>query len=149
MSVDTITRVNAYFKTNVADALSLFTIYKNVNEDLPEPSSGPFVNLWIEPDEDNIYTDGGGYKETGLIIAQVRVEQGQSSLILHSIMDSIKVAFRQLELLPVGLEEGKINIEQIIPSNAGTVPREQANKGRGSNLPWRRWDLLINYSKRE
>ena len=36
MSVDTIERVNAYFKSAVADVLPVFTIYKNVNQDLPE-----------------------------------------------------------------------------------------------------------------
>jgi len=149
MSVDTITRINAHFKTSVEDVLGVFTIYKNVNEGLPEPSSGPFINLWIEPDEDDIYTDGGGYKETGQIIAHVRIEQGQSTLDLHSIIDSIKVAFRQLELPPTGTEEGQINIGAMSPSNGGTVPREQANKGRGSNLPWRRWDIIMNYTKRQ
>lgn len=149
MSVDTITRINDYFKTNVATPLSLFTIYKNVNEDSPEPSSGPFVNLWVEASDDDIYSDGGGYRENGIIIAQIRIEQGESSLLLHSIADSIKVAFRQLQLSPTGIEEGQINIAAIEPSNAGTIPREQAGRGRGSNKPWRGWDVFINYSKRE
>lgn len=147
MSVDTIERINAYFKANVADTLGLFTIYKNVNADLPEPSSGPFVNLWIEASLDTLLTDGGDYQEDGIVIAQVYIEQGQSTLILHSIMDSIKIAFRQLILKPTGLEVGTITIEDIEPSNSGTVPREKANKGRGSNRPWRKWDLFLTYSK--
>jgi hypothetical protein len=149
MSVDTITRINAYFKANVADTYPVFTIYKNVNEDLPEPASGPFVNLWVEPSLDTLLTDGGNYQEDGLIIAQVYIEQGQSTLELHSIIDAIKVAFRQLQLKPTGGEEGTIAIEDIEPSNSGTVPRERANKGRGSNRPWRKWDVFLTYSKYE
>ena len=149
MSVDTIERINAYFKSAVADVYPVFTIYKNVNEDLPEPASGPFVNLWVEPSLDTLLTDGGNYQEDGQIIAQVRIEQGQSSLQLHSIIDAIKVAFRQLQLAPTGLETGTINIEDIEPSNAGTVDREKASRGRGSNSPWLQWEVCMFYSKYE
>jgi len=149
MSVDTIERVNAYFKSAVADVLPVFTIYKNVNQDLPEPSSGPFVNLWIEPSLDTLLSDGDTYQENGQIIAQVRIEQGQSTLELHRVIDAIKVAFRQLRLEPTGLETGTITVGEIEPSNAGTVDREKASRGRGSNRPWRQWDVFLNYSKYE
>ena len=149
MSVDTIERVNAYFKSAVADVLPVFTVYKNVNQDLPEPASGPFVNLWIEPSLNTLLSDGDTYQENGQIIAQVRIEQGQSSLELHRVIDAIKVAFRQLRLEPTGSEVGTITIADIEPSNAGTVDREKASRGRGSNRPWRQWDVFLNYSKYE
>lgn len=149
MSVDTITRVNAYFKTNVADVLNLFTIYKNDNKDLLEPSSGPFVNLWVDSASDDIYTDGKKYIETGQVIAQIRIEEGESTLRLEIIGDAIRNAFRDLKLKPTGGEEGQIDIGSIEPSNAGTIPREKANKGRAGSRPWRGLDLFLNYSKRD
>ncbi len=149
MSVDTIERVNAYFKSAVADILPVFTIYKNVNDDLPEPSSGPLVKLWVEPSLDTLLTDANQYQEDGIVIFQVFMEQGQSTLLIHSIMDSIKVAFRQKKLTATGLETGDIYFEDMDFSNSGTVDREQANRGRGGNRPWRKWDMFITYSKYE
>lgn len=144
MSVDTIERVNAYFKSAVADVIPVFTIYKNVNFDLPESSSGPMVKLWIEPDLDTLLTDSNQYQEDGVVVAQVFIEEGQSTLLLHSIMDAIKVAFRQKKL---SNSSSDIYFEDIDFSNGGSVPREQAGRGRGSNKEWRKWDMFITYSK--
>lgn len=143
MSVDTITRVNAYFETNVADVIPVFTIYKNVNENLPEPGSGSFVKLWVEPSLDQLFTDGGKYQESGVIIAQIYVEEGESTLELHSISDVIKIAFRQLQLEPIGGEIGTITVSDIETANRGTV----ATEDYGSNISWRRWDVFITYAK--
>ena len=144
MSVDTIERVNAYFKSAVADVYPVFTLYKNVNENLPEPSSGPMVKLWIEPDLDTLLTDANQYQEDGIVIAQIFIEEGQSTLLIHKIMDAIKVAFRQKKLSD---SSSDIYFEDIDFSNGGTVPREQADRGRGSSLEWRKWDMFITYSK--
>jgi hypothetical protein len=145
MSVDTIERVNEYFKAAVADVLPVFTIYKNVNENLPESSSGPMVKLWVEPDFDSLLTDADQYQEHGIVIAQVFIEEGESSLLLHSIMDSIKVAFRSKKL--VDPSSDIFFYDDIEFSNGGTVPREQGNRGRGSTREWRKWDMFIPYSK--
>lgn len=144
MSVDTIERVNAYFKSAVADVFPIFTIYKNVNFDLPEPSSGPFVNLWIEPDLDTLLTDANQYQEDGVVIAQILLEEGQSTLLIHSVMDAIKVAFRQKKLSD---SSSDIYFEDMDFSNGGSVTREHADRGRGSNIEWRKWDMFITYSK--
>lgn len=149
MSVDTIQRVNAYFKANIEDVLPVYTIYENENEGLEESASGPMVKLWVEPDIDTVYTDGGTYQEDGIIIAQIYIEQGQSTLRLHSIADSIKTAFRQVQLPPnvPTTENSIIAFEDIDFANRGTIDREGANRGYGSNRPWRRWDVFITYSK--
>ena len=100
MSVDTITRINAYFKAQIADIFPVYTIYDNENLGIPESSDGPMVKLFVEPAIDEILSDGGLFKEQGEFSAQIFVEVGESSLILHDISDSIINAFRQVTLEP-------------------------------------------------
>lgn len=145
MSVDTITRINDYFKSAVADVLPVYTRYKNQNKNLPE-TSGAMVDLWVEPDSDDLYTDALEYQEDGVVIAIVKIEEGESSLKLHEIMDAIKAAFRQHKITGGA---GDICFTDIRHSNSGTVPRENASRGYGSNTPWRVWRIFINYSKYE
>ena len=143
MSVDTITRVNAYFKAQIEDIFPVYTIYDNDNLGLPESSDGPMVKLFVEPAIDNILTDNALYQEDGVIIAQIFVEIGESSLILHQIADDIKTAFRQVTLEPTfTTENSAIQFEDIEFANAGTVAKES-----GGNIEWKRWDVFVTYSK--
>ena len=143
MSVDTIERINAYFEANITDVIPVYTIFKNVNEGLPESGSGPFIKLWVEPSDDFLLTDGGQYQEDGIVIAQVFVEEGESTLILHEIMDQIKLVFRQLQMSPTGTEIGLIAFEPMEFSNSGTVTTEDFS----SSISWRKWDMFMPYSK--
>jgi len=143
MSVDTITRVNAYFKAQIEDIFPVYTIYDNDNLGLPESSDGPMVKIFVEPSIDNILTDNALYQEDGVIIAQLFVEVGQSSLVLNQIADDIKEAFRQVTLQPTLLTElSVIQFEDVEFANAGTIPKES-----GGTIEWKRYDVFVTYSK--
>ena len=153
MSLDTETRVNAYFKSAVADANNYFTIYESENKDLPQSNVGPNISVSFEDGIDEQLTDAVDYSETGVFIAQIEVEVGKSSSQLSIIADQIKVAFRgpqgYLQMAPTGSEVGTIVFQSFEKVPRGEVSRKPIGRRakNQSTRDWKRLDVMLTYTK--
>ncbi len=148
MSLDTVQRVNAYFKSAIADTYSYSTIYDNENKDLPQDNVGPNIRVFVEVGNDDLLSDGGEYEEDGVVIAQIEVEVGKSATQLHLIATQIRDAFRQKKLTATGGEQGDIYFESIENVTRGEISRKPVRRARNqSTRNWKRLDVLMTYTK--
>lgn len=149
MSLDTITRVNEFFKDTVATPNTLFTIYEEENKRIPDGNGrGPMVRLFIEVGTETLLNDDSQYFEEGVIIAQVFVDVGESTADQHRIATIIKNAFRQVKLTAGGGQQGDIYFQDIEMGNGGQVPKQRLrNNTKEKQRWWLRQDVFITYNK--
>ena len=149
MSLDTITRVNEYFKSAVATPNNIFTIYEELNERQSDGNGrGPMVRLFIEVGTETIFSDKGQYKEEGTVIAHIFVDVGESTADQHRISDLIKNAFRQVRLPVTTSNEGDIYFQDVELGKGGQVKKEQLrNSSNQKQRYWVRQDVFIAYNK--
>lgn len=149
MSLDTVTRVNKYFKDTVADPNSIFTIFEEDNERQSDGNGrGPLIRLFVEPALDTLLNDGSQFLEDGTVIAQIFVDVGESTSDQHRIATLIRDAFRQVKLTATGGEQGDIYFQDIEMANGGQVPKANLrNNTRDKQKWWLRQDVFITYNK--
>ena len=153
MSLDTIQRVNAYFKSAIADTYGYYTNYDNENKDLPESNVGPNIRLFTEVGMDEQLNDGVEYVENGVVIAQISVEHGKSISEVHTIATQIRNAFRgpdgYLQIAPTGVQEGLIVFESIENVARGEISRKPTGRRakNQSTRMWKRLDVMLTYTK--
>ena len=152
MSLDTVERVNAYFKSAIADTFGYYTDYATENNDLPESNTGPQIRLDIEIGIDEQLNDGVEFFEEGTVIAQISVETGKSQTSLNAIATQIRNAFRDakgyIQLEPTGGQEGLLVFESITNVARGQISRKPVGRARNqSTRPWLRLDVMLTYTK--
>ena len=149
MSLDSVTRINAYFKT-IADANSIYTIYDDKNEAIEDDmGGGEFIRLSTEASFDELQGEPSVigapkcYKERGLVIVEIFTAKGLGDMNLYgvnSIVTILRNAFRNKKLLPIGSEEGIILFEDISAPKSFELPSR-------SGTDYFRKDVFINYQK--
>ena len=153
MSLDTETRVNAYFKSAIADTYNYYTNYDSENKDLPESNVGATIDVSFEDGTDEQLNDAVEYVETGTLVISIKVELGKSASQLSTISDQIKVAFRgphgYLQMTPTGSEEGFIVFESLEKVPRGTISRKPSGRRakNQSTRMWKRLDVMLTYTK--
>ena len=149
MSLDTVERVNAFFKAQISDTFGYYTNYDNENKNLPESNVGPQIRLFVEIGTDTQLNDAIEYQEDGIVVAQLFVEHGKSQTQLHAIASQIRNAFRQVQLAPTGMQEGTIVFEDIENVSRGEISRKPTgsrSKNQSTRM-WKRLDVMITYNK--
>ena len=152
MSLDTVERVNAYFKSAITDTYNYYTNFDNENTDLPESNVGPQIRLFVEIGTDEQFNDGVEYVEDGTIIAQIMVEHGKNQTQLHLIATQIRDAFRGpkggLQLEPTVGQDGVLVFESIENIARGEISRSASRRAKNqSTRQWKRLDVMISYTK--
>ena len=149
MSLDTVTRVNAFFESVVATPNNIFTIYEELNERQSDGNGrGPIVRLFIEVGNETLSVDGIEWFEEGIVIAQVFVDVGESTADQHRIATIIKNAFRQVRLTASASNEGDIYFQDVEMGRGGQVPKEQLrNSSNQKQRYWVKQDVFITYNK--
>ena len=149
MSLDSVTRINAYFET-IAVANSIYTIYDDKNEAIEDDmGGGEFVRLSTEASflnkegQPSTLGDPRCYKERGLIIVEIFSAKGLGNMNLYGIDGIVTIlgeAFVDERILPTGSEEGIILFEDI------SAPKAFEQPSRGGTDYYRK-DVFINYQK--
>ncbi len=158
MSLDSVTRIDSFFESQVATPNSIYTIYEDKNEGLFEGGGGPFVKIWTEASFDDPTAveaspeDFSCYTEEGIIIIQIFAVKGLGTMDLYSlsrIVTLVRDAFRGKRILPTGSEEGIIYFESISPRQTIEVAPKDFPIGNSNSLglTWKRKDIFINYQK--
>jgi hypothetical protein len=147
MSLDTITRVNSFFKSVIATPKNLYTIYLDKNEDIEDDSGGGvFVKISTESSFDDLAgnsTSERCYTEIGIVIIEVFAPVGLGTKDLYSherVVTLIRDAFRDIKLDATGNEEGGIYFQDINTSKSFNLPSRQ---GRDYQIK----NIFINYQK--
>jgi len=155
VSLDSVTRIDAFFKAQITDLLGIETIFEDQNKGQFEPGGGMFIKMWVEPSFDELTGSSlpdSLYTEDGLIVIQVFTIKGQGTknlYALESVGTSIRNAFRDVFLNPTGSEEGAIYFEDVSTRQTIEIGRQNSSQGRGSSFDgvWKRKDIFINYQK--
>jgi len=132
MSLDTTTRINALFESLVATPNSLYTIYIDKNEDIPDDSGGGvFVRLTTESSEDVLAGAKPAdflYTETGLFIVEILAPVSLGTLDLYSherVVSLIRDAFRNKKFFETGAQEGDLYFYDMTTSRSFEAPSRQ------------------------
>jgi len=155
MSLDSVTRIDDYFKTSITDVLGIETIFEDENKGQFEPGGGMFIKMWVEPSFDDLTGNSIPnklYTERGLVVIQIFTIKGQGTknlYALESVGTSIRDAFRDKFLDSDGTQEGAIYFEDISTRQTIEIGRQNSPQGRGSsfNGVWKRKDIFVNYQK--
>ena len=150
MSFDSVTRINDYFDTAIADPNNLYTIHSDKNEAIEDDQGG---DVWVRLSTEASFDDLTGepstvssekcYTERGLVIVEIFCAKGLGTLNLYGIDKVVSIlrdAFRNHKLLPIGSEEGVILFEDI------SAPKSFEQPSRGGRDYFRK-DVFINYQK--
>lgn len=156
MSFDTTTRVDSYMGSAVATPNNITIIYEDKNEGIFERGGGPFIKVWTEASFDDPTGIRNGqnvcFTEDGIVIIQIYIVSGYGNKDLYKlekVADLIKEAFRGVELIPTGSEEGIILFEDFTTRQTITIDNtfDGRSGSRNDFLPYKRKDIFINYQK--